>query len=190
MNAKLLFTLLPLPLSACLHDRPDPQEPAITDRNEPTPQASPLGRIAGPATPIAGTGPAQMDWSATTPLEFLDLLASGKHSLFTIWNPPPADWYTEEQLQGLIERLPSTAPAASVVSANSSILPLGPVGPDGTGEFKQSTEGWEAAYLINGFKNSRYPPTLGSLVRPGLSPKEALAWWKAREPGPATSSEL
>lgn len=147
------------PKSASGHAQPDP---ASADVN-----------------PWAKLDPQAMPWDSLPPLAFLDLLIQGEPTLFTVWNEPGPEWYDEVQLEGLIARLDSQRHATSVVSARSSVLPIGSTSDDTLG-WQGSTEAREVAFLIQGYRQGRYPPTLGSL--PYFTPdiEEILSWWGRR----------
>ena len=168
------YALVSLLLVACGHDDTSPPvteaPPPVADAAPPVADAPPPAvTVPGTTTPIADFGPLEMDWSSTTPLEFLDSLTSDPSYSFTIWNKPTMDWFDEEQLQGLFDRLNSPAPARSVVSALSSRMPHG-----------VSTEGREAAYLLTGYREGYYPPSIGSLIMFEPDYDDIRAWWKSR----------
>ena len=104
------------------------------------------------------------DWSTLTPLDFLEKLKYQGNTWVTIWNNPPNDWIKEEHIHELIKHIESKEKSAFVVSALSSYLPSG-----------SSAVGDEAMYLINGYRNKKYPPSLYS--GPG-NPEEIIEWYK------------
>jgi hypothetical protein len=113
------------------------------------------------------------DPSRQDPLAFLEALTRTDRPYAVAGVAPLKDWIRPEHLPVLLERLASKRPAAPVVSTISSVLPR-------PGE--RSSEGREAAYLIEGFRRGMYPPTLTS-VSPYFDPEspEAYgAWWQGR----------
>lgn len=130
------------------------------------------------ATPIAGTGPGPdgMDWSAVTPMEFLEQLARQETPLFTVWESPPADWIDRDDVEELLPYIHSEEPATGVNSALSSNLPLAS-GEDGSSGFTTSTVGREAAFLIEGYRAGKFPPRLCSQTYYDHNPKALEAWW-------------
>lgn len=89
------------------------------------------------------------DWSTRSPVQFLEVLkqsgnidtALGLHH----------DWICDSDIEPLISRLDSQTPCAYVVSATCSQLPR-----------DRSTEGREAAYLLEGYRRHHYPAQLSS----------------------------
>jgi len=89
------------------------------------------------------------DWSRRSPVQFLDVLKQSG-DIYTVLGLHH-DWIRDSDIEPLISRLDSQTPCAFVVSSASSKLPHG-----------RSTEGREAAYLIEGYRRHYYPPQLSS----------------------------
>jgi hypothetical protein len=107
------------------------------------------------------------DWSKISPLDFLNILKNRSKSWVTIWENPPDGWITTNDINKLMKLVDSKEPAAPVVSAVSSYLP-----------FKEkSTVGNEAMFLIEGYRQKRYPPTLCSVYYFKGNPEEFKKWW-------------
>ncbi|MBU8869790.1 MAG: hypothetical protein KOO60_02835 [Gemmatimonadales bacterium] len=110
----------------------------------------------------------KFDYVAEGPLELLELLKTWSSPN---WTAPiiPFGWVKESDLPALMGLLDSTEPCANVQNPISSFI-------DST----QSTVGNEAAYLIEGFRNDRYPPRLNS-TRPFCDIGETKQWWEERK---------
>ena len=102
------------------------------------------------------------------PFDLLDLLKRWD-SNFWVSPIPPFGWVKESDLPALVELLDSSEPCASVQSMLSSLV-----------DTTRSNVGNEAAYLIEGFRNDRYPPRLNS-TRPFCDIEEIRKWWEERE---------
>ena len=103
--------------------------------------------LAGPCTDI--------DPLEAGPLALLDRLRDGataaNASAFGLGVEPCAGFVRDEDLPGLLARLDSQRPALAVTSAKSSKLSRG-----------LSTEGHEAAFLVESWRQGVYPPALDS----------------------------
>jgi len=106
------------------------------------------------------------DWDNKGALEFLDFIR-GKAGWYTVWGDHP-NWVKEDDLPELMALLDSTEQCSNVKSAMSSWI-----------DFEPSTIGNEAAYLIKGFREGRYPPGLNS-TRPRPDKAKIREWWYAR----------
>ena len=95
----------------------------------------------------------KFDWSNMSPIDFLELLENRGEAWVTIWENPPNGWIKAEHIHELIKYIESKEKSAFVISSLSSYLPPG-----------SSTVGNEAMYLINGYRNNKYPPSLYSGV--------------------------
>ena len=112
-----------------------------------------------------GDDPLGSDGSPITPVQFLDLLKKTTNS-FIIVLDNKRDWVLDSDVGPLLGRLDSEARCPLVVSVASSYWPIGVDG---------SSEGHEAALLIEGFRQGYYPPALSSdLFKPD---KEELRRW-------------
>jgi hypothetical protein len=119
---------------------------------------------------------------AGTPLEFLEFL-QGRSAcrqavdrfVFTVWSRWRR-WIREEDLPALVALVDSRRPCPHTASALSSWAPL-----------KPSFVGQEALFLIDGFREGVFPPSLHS---EGYYRKRdrILAWWKSRQASRRTSS--
>jgi len=106
-----------------------------------------------------------VDWSKKRPADLLEELKRRPNSIYTIWFVPE-NWITKEDVSCLMTLLDSEEPCASTVSAISS--DLGRWG---------STVGHEACFLIQGFREGRYPPELNS-SRFTPNRAEIRQWWE------------
>jgi hypothetical protein len=115
----------------------------------PTRRSDPVGTVGTPLSPI----------------QFLDVLKRSTNSCIMVFGES-RNWVLETDIGPLLKRLDSQTPCAGVVSLLSSHTPLGD---------SRSTEGHEAALLIEGFREGYYPPALSSdLFHPN---KEELKEW-------------
>ena len=91
----------------------------------------------------------QFDYQHRSPREFLDFLTRcrGAYSIHGIH----VGWLRPDDVPILVALLDSTTPCAPTKSTLSSHIPSYP-----------STVGHEAAYLLDGFRQQRYPPSLDS----------------------------
>jgi hypothetical protein len=107
------------------------------------------------------------DFSQRGPLEFLSFLEreASARSFYTI-DEPLRGWIRREHLPRLMVLIDSTRPCAGVVLSISSYLPLA------------STVGNEAAFLIEGFRQGRYPPSLHSGGDLDARRTEIHRWWQ------------
>lgn len=110
----------------------------------------------------------------TRPMAFLEKLkqsakaaAKNRQFSFIIHGSTPANWITETDVYELGKQLNSRTPALTATSALSSYAPE-----------TMSTEGQEAAFLIRGFIEKKYPPSICSTY--GLTDNVQLArkWLK------------
>ena len=121
--------------------------------------------VSSPKSPAYSVVSTQeVDWGSKRPIELIEELKQHPKSIYTIWFVPK-EWILEQDLPGLITLLDSETPCASTVSADSSTLP-----PPG------STVGHEAAFLIQGFREGRYPAELNS-SRFTPDKTEIRNWW-------------
>ena len=106
----------------------------------------------------------EVDYSITSPVELLELLTKEKYGIYSPMSVPK-DWITEDDVRELVKFVDSKKICASVVSPLSSYLPTG-----------ESTVGNEAIFLIEGFLQERYPPSLHSEV----FEKKNTEWYKTK----------
>ena len=137
-----------------------------------------------------GTDPTDTTWrnistgdfyKKYSPLNFLHILKDdfkkkNKFNVFTVM-PSPANWVTEEHIDGLIKLIYNTDSTHSIMSALSSYLPSD----------KFSSIGREAQNLIECFRTKKnYPIALNSFGQPDEKKgKELEEWWanyKKRKP--------
>lgn len=118
-------------------------------------------------------------WENTTSLEFLEDLKNRKEPT-TIYVFPPEDWIKENDVMKLIKLIDSTEEASPVVLSISSYYP-----------FEERSTVWiETMFLIDWFRNWKYPHTLSSLnyyapidlekrkIWIEEKKKEILDWWQ------------
>ena len=111
-------------------------------------------------------------WQVEGPLDFLALLKSQAKNgaqFYTVYGTH-VGWLQESDLQGLIGLVDSKEPCAHVVQAISSYLPS-----------KRSFVGEQALFLIECYRQGRYPPALHS-VGFYKRKKEILEWWRLTYP--------
>lgn len=115
---------------------------------------------------------ADTDLRQFTPLEFLNYLKTDTRPMrvYTIREPVTC-WITQEDIPGLISRLESDERSMSVALSIASRVR------------KQSREADEAAYLIEGFRLGKYPPTLGSEPATPAKVAEIRHWWTSYQAG-------
>ena len=103
------------------------------------------------------------DAAQNGPLEFLDFLKTrrGPVTLLTV----PHDWLRRKHIGELVKLLDSREPCAGVMSPLSSYI-----------DTTRSTIGNEAAFLIEGYREGRYPPGLNSR-RLQSDIDELKTWW-------------
>jgi hypothetical protein len=89
------------------------------------------------------------DWNNGSPVEFLELLkqSGDTYSVLGFHH----GWIRASDIEPLMRRLDAQTPCAFVVSTACSQLPRG-----------RSTEGREAAFLLEGYRCHYYPPMLSS----------------------------
>ncbi len=109
----------------------------------------------------------QFDWNVISPLDFIDILKKRNAYIVTIWEAPPNNWIKEEHVYDLMKLIESTESAAHVVSSLSSYMPSGP----------SSTVGNQAIFLIEGFINEKYPPSLWSKYSDIKKVEEIKKWY-------------
>lgn len=128
---------------------------------------------------IAGCSSAGKEREASpelkSPQEFLSHLVTISNQRFYTFTAPKPCWVAAKDIPYLISRLDSVLPSAAVVMSAESNLRLG------------STEADEAAFLIQGFRQGRFPPALRSERISDQDRMEIKAWWAAggrpNEPG-------
>jgi hypothetical protein len=100
-------------------------------------------------------------------LDHLHRIGQDQLPMFTV-ERERTDWVQESDLPALFDLVDSEEPCAHVVSVYSSYLPLG-----------RSSIGQEALFMIEGFRQGRYPPGLHS---EGFQKhrQEILEWWRER----------
>lgn len=119
------------------------------------------------------TGPdTQHDLRRFTPIQLLDYLKTDTRPMrvYTVHEPVRC-WVTASDIPALMMRLDSNEKSMSVVLGAASNIR------------KESREADEAAYLIEGFRYGKYPPTLSSVAMTEEQVSELRAWWTAYEAG-------
>lgn len=122
------------------------------------------------------TSKGHFKFKSHSPIVFLHYLelkhrekeAGAAGSLVTIWVVPDS-WIKEAHLSRLAALLDSNEPCVSVKAAQSSRHPFG-----------ESTMGREAAFLMDGFRQGRYPSALTS---ESVDVSNVKAWWDAYRAG-------
>jgi len=102
-----------------------------------------------------------------SPVEFLDFLATMKRrpAVYTFNRREPC-WVKRADMPDLLNRLNSIRPSLAVRMSEMSFLR------------SDSTEGDEAAYMIEGFRKGSYPPSAGS-SKTTKQERDALEqWWR------------
>lgn len=108
----------------------------------------------------------EIDWTKTDPLALINILKERKEGWVTVGEAPKG-WIQKEHVKELMKLIDSTEPSAPVVAVVSSYLP-----------FKEkSTVGNEAMFLIEGFREGRYPPGICSVYGFKGDPNEYAQWW-------------
>jgi hypothetical protein len=117
----------------------------------------------------------QHDLRRFTPMEFLAYLKTDTRPMrvYTVGEPVRC-WVTASDIPALMARLDSNEKSMSVVLGAASNIR------------KASREADEAAYLIEGFRHGKYPPTLSSVAVTGKEVSELRAWWADYEAGAVT----
>lgn len=100
-----------------------------------------------------------------SPAAFLTHLVAVGDRRFYTFDTPKSCWVERSDVPYLISRLDSTRPSAAVVLSAESNLRL------------DSTEADEAAFLIQGFRQGRYPPALRSEQISEIDKVEIRNWW-------------
>jgi hypothetical protein len=111
------------------------------------------------------------DWQKRSPIEFLEVLKQAGDVYYVVGLHH--DWIRDSDIEPLINRLDSQVPCACVVSTACSKTPSG-----------RSTEGREAAFLLEGYRRHRYPPDLSSVDYFEPDKEELRRWfgvWKTSE---------
>jgi hypothetical protein len=119
----------------------------------------------------AGDKAAGFDLSSSDPSKLLDTLTNGNFpGSVLVVGEPVENWVQEKDLPKLMLLLDSPVPCAPVVLARSSFTP------------RVSSVGDQAAFLIQGFRDGSYPPSLHSgRITPAVK-DEIRAWWANRKP--------
>ena len=101
------------------------------------------------------------------PVQLLSMLKSraGKPGWMTI-QAPIYGWVRAEHIPKLIALLDSAEPCRPVVMADASVLP------------EHSTVGKEAAMMIAGYRDGRYPSVPTSDDQRIGTPAQLIAWWQ------------
>ena len=115
------------------------------------------------------------DFNTSGPEEFLEFLKKDSSvspigffiPFYTIIDPPPDNWIKPKHIPGLINLIDSKEPCRSVMTIYSSTIPT-----------KLSTVGDEAMFLIEGFREKRYPPWSFSSTYSPKGRESILKWWK------------
>lgn len=119
-----------------------------------------------------GSGPRvkaeQFDFQNRSPSDFISFLE--KQQSFVTLQRKHCGWIQRSDIDGLIERLDSTAPCVPVITVLSSKLPIG----------QRSTVGHEIHYLIEGFKDGCFPVGASSYVQ-HYTDQELRDWWKGEK---------
>jgi hypothetical protein len=112
-----------------------------------------------------------VDWTATSPLVFLERLKEQAQGVVVLWKQAPEDWVKEEHARELIRLVDSEAPAAAVLASKSSRVDLDAC----------STVGREALFLLASFREkASYPPRLSSTHHFKADAAEYRRWWRER----------
>lgn len=126
----------------------------------------------GSPEPVGRSRHGEISWKSTTPLNFLRYLGSGEANVVVV-DTLPSGWIEREDVAELMPFLRSERPASPVLSSSSSRLSFA-MGEKGM----VSTVGHEVAYLVQGYRTGRYPPTLGSRSYFSYDPDELESWWR------------
>lgn len=101
-----------------------------------------------------------------SPLDFIESLKRYDNRLHTyIFRNKVKNWIAEEDIPELIKLLDSKEPCAGVMSEPSGYVP------------GKSTVGDQAAYMIDGFRNRIYPPSLHSETYDESEKQDLKNWW-------------
>jgi hypothetical protein len=120
----------------------------------------------------SGWSAGDIDLSKTDPIGLMDILKENKDDWITVGQAPEG-WIKKEHVDQLIKLIDSKDIAAPVVSRISSYLPMG----------EKSTVGNEAMFLIQGFKEGRYPPGICSVYGFKGNPEEYKKWYNNQRNG-------
>lgn len=129
--------------------------------------------LAGCSTAsMAGESETRDDLRRFTPVEFLEFLKTDTRPMrvYTVGEPVRC-WVTQDDIPELMARLDSNEKSMSVALAVVSNIR------------REAREADEAAYLIEGFRYGKYPPTLGSVAVDAEKVSEIRTWWISYEAG-------
>lgn len=102
------------------------------------------------------------------------LISELKRSRIVYLQDAPKGWFSEKDVKELMGLIRSAEPSGSTISLYSSSIPNDP----------RSTIGREALFLIEGYRNHRFPPSLSS-EELSLTAEEAEDWYRQRSQNPA-----
>ena len=120
-----------------------------------------------PINSLAEEGRPAFDFQNAGPVQFLEFLKSHSNPRQTyVMDEEVQGWISEEDIPELIRLLDSEEACMSVKSASSSYVP------------GRSKIGYEAAFLIDGFRTGFYPPRLNSKPVTDLYKSEIRTWWR------------
>ena len=107
------------------------------------------------------------EFDSLDPIQFLNMLKArrDKPGWMTI-HAPVYGWVRSEHIPRLIPLLNSTERCRPVVMADASVLP------------ETSTIGKEAAMMIAGYRDGRYPSVMTANDKRIGTPAELMAWWQ------------
>lgn len=133
---------------------------------------SPPPSTGEPTINVLGN-PSELD--KLDPIQFLDMLKTKRGTVgWMTFQEPVSGWVRAEHIPKLIALLNSTEECRPVVMSNASVLP------------SSSTVGKEAAMMIAGFRDGRYPSVMHAGVRGVGTPAELIAWWKTQSAAKST----
>jgi len=87
-------------------------------------------------------------WAKGDPLQFLEALKRDPRRVFPVSGKAPSGWIRQSHAEVLLTLLGSQEPASPVMEIKCPSVPKAP-----------STVGKQAAYLLLGFVEDRYPPS-------------------------------
>jgi len=116
-----------------------------------------------------GFNAGDISWDKVTPMEFINILKVKKQGFVTVGQAPKS-WIKYEDVKQLMELIDSQEPVVPVVAIISSYLP---------GPGRMSTLGNEAMFLIEGYRNDRYPCGICSIYGFKGNPADYRKWWKS-----------
>ena len=110
------------------------------------------------------------EFDSHDPIQFLNMLKArrNKPGWMTI-QAPVYGWVRPEHIPRLIPLLKSTEACRPVVMADASVLP------------ESSTVGKEAAMMIAGYRDGRYPSVKTANDKRIGTPAELIAWWQKEQ---------